>query len=109
VARCAPLGEAIERKEDPMEPEDLITRAEREAGCRWDDPSNPAALAILLGSVAREIGKTPASYTERDDFAVGMWFLLQQEGRAQDISALLLALIQMGIDPKTIADMFGAR
>ena len=49
---------------------DLIERAEREAGACWDDPDNPNAINILLGALAREMGRNP--HGERDDLAAGM-------------------------------------
>ena len=78
---------------------DLIERAEREAGCRWDDPDNPSALAILFGAVARKLGKS--KFDERDDFAVGM-LLMNQDN---DSDLLLEQLLRSGMDPKDIFNL----
>lgn len=86
--------------------DDLIERAEREGGGRWDDP-NSNALAVLFGALAREMGVSRSQ--ERDDMAVGM--LIQdnivngEAKRAAD--AALLALLDLGIGPDDITALKG--
>lgn len=86
---------------------DLIERAEREGGGRFDDP-NSNAQAILLGALAREMGKS--SFDSRDDFAVGT--LIGEEiangdaRRAAD--AALLTMLNLGFSPDDIQALNGA-
>jgi len=52
---------------------DLIERMEAETGQRIDaNDGNNLAMAGLLGAMSRLMGKSPSSYTERDDVAVGV-------------------------------------
>jgi hypothetical protein len=51
---------------------DLIERMERQTGQRIDDNSGDNfAMAGLFGAIAREMGKTPSTYRERDDVRRG--------------------------------------
>jgi hypothetical protein len=85
---------------------DLIERAEREGGGRWDDP-NSNALAVLFGALAREMGVS--RFQERDDMAVGL--LIQDDivhGDAKRAAVrALLALLDLGIGPDDIAALKG--
>ena len=76
---------------------DLIERAEREAGARWDDPNNPNALNILLGALAREMGKNP--HGERDDMAAGMVIRdsIENGETNRQREAALMAWVMMGL------------
>jgi hypothetical protein len=82
--------------------DDLITRAEALAGCRWDDPTNPNALYAIMGALAREMGRNP--HGPKDDVVAGM--LLMAEPK--DNSGLAMALA-MGLSPDDIAALFGKR
>ena len=86
---------------------DLIERAEREAGCRWDDPDNPSALAVLFGAMARELGVS--KFEEQDDAVVGtvlMDEIANGEKRRQD-GEMLVALLRAGLGPDDISALNG--
>lgn len=74
----------------------LIEEAEREAGCRWDDPNNPAALWALIGAVARTMGVS--KFGPEDDFVVGA--LLSQPKPDNSGIEAFAKLISMGVDPE---------
>ncbi len=99
---------------------DLIEEAEREAGCRWDDPNNPNGLAAVIGAVAREMGKArmgpmaqhPRTMldTSRDDVALGRLLMHQMspEGRReQEAKDLMLAMLTAGVSPDDLHTLFG--
>lgn len=91
-----------------MENEDLIERAEREAGCRWDDPTNPNALAILFSSVARALGQH--QHRPADDVAVGTLIMhqLTPEYAAQhQRDELMTQMLLGGVAPDDILALFG--
>lgn len=87
-------------------PEDLIERAEREAGCRVDDPNNPNALAILLGSLARELGQH--QYQPKYDVVAGT-LIMHQLGEAMERERqrdrIMLLMLALGIDPDTLKEL----
>lgn len=86
----------------------LIERAEREAGCRWDDPGNPNALAILFSSLARELGQH--THQPKDDLAAGLLLMYQmseagqREQRSREMMALMLTA---GINPDDLKELMG--
>jgi hypothetical protein len=86
------------------EANDLIERAEREAGCRWDDPNNNNAMAILFGAVARVTGKS--KFGERDDMAVGHLILddIANGDARRKQNEMLAELLTAGIDPDFFLD-----
>lgn len=81
---------------------DLIERAEREAGCKFDDPNNPGAMEILFGALAREMGKS--KFDERDDFAVGTLIMNSDKQRNQG-DDLIAALLLSGMSPDDLASL----
>lgn len=80
---------------------ELIERAELETGVRVDDPDDPRACYVLLGAVARMMGKSKLD--QRDDFAAGM--LIANDKPKPD--SILADLLKSGIDPATLIDLFG--
>jgi hypothetical protein len=103
-------GKWQEPDEEFTTAEDLIERAEREAGCRWDDPNNDGALAILFGAASRALGRT--NFKARDDFAVGKLILheMSPEGKRQREAENLMAdLLRGGMDPDTLGDLLGRK
>lgn len=85
---------------------DLIERAEREGGGRFDDP-NSNALTILLGALAREMGKS--NFGPRDDYAVGLLIadeIANGDARRQADSAIL-AMLNLGLSPDDIRALNG--
>ena len=50
---------------------ELIERMEQETGQRVDEPGS-AAMAGLFGAMSRMMGKSPPTYTEREDVAAGV-------------------------------------
>jgi hypothetical protein len=96
---------------NPNDPNDLIERMERETGQRVDDnDGDNNAMAGLFGAMARLLGQTPPSYTERDDVAVGLLLRHQMspEGkreRAQD--EMIANMLFTGISPDDVKKIFG--
>lgn len=87
---------------------DLIERAEREGGGRWDDP-NGNALTILLGALAREMGKS--NFRPRDDYAVGLLIadeIANGDARRQADDAIL-AMLNLGLSPDDIRALNGGK
>lgn len=96
---------------------ELIERAERESGRRWDDPDG-AGLAVILGALARELdavgegplGRTRAQgFRERDDYAIGMLIhdrMINGDAR-RAAAAALLALLDLGLSPDDIHALNG--
>lgn len=86
---------------------DLIERAERESGARWDDPDNRNARNILLGALARELGQH--NFEERDDFAVGI--LIQDEiengEKNRRRAEALRTMLGLGMSPDDIRALNG--
>lgn len=102
------------------EADDLITRAEEIAGCRWDDPNNSNGLAAVFGAIAREMGKAgmgpmaqhPRSMlsTDRDDVALGV--LIQHEmspegQRKREADEMMIAMLRAGLSPDDLGALFG--
>lgn len=87
------------------ESSNLIERVEQEAGCRWDDPNNPAAMAIIVGAIGRAMGKH--NFEERDDFAVGVLIMdeIQNGEKKAAADKMLLALLQAGLSPDNITGL----
>jgi hypothetical protein len=86
----------------------LIEHAEREGGGRFDDP-NSNALTILLGALAREMGKS--RFDERDDFAVGVLIadeIANGDARRQ-ADAAILAMLNLGFSPDDIHALNGTK
>ena len=81
---------------------DLIERMERETGQRIDaNDGDNLAMAGLLGAMSRLIGKSPASYRERDDVAAGLLIREQAKPEYQRRKAAeeaMLALFIAGLD-----------
>ena len=77
----------------------LVERAEAETGVRIDDPDNPAAYALLLGALAREIGKTPKTYKPKDDCATGLLIMGEvTNGEArQQFDEMIRAMLLAGV------------
>lgn len=85
---------------------DLIERAERESGKRWDEPGSNA-IAILMGALSRELGQH--NFSERDDMAAGI--LIQDDivnGKTKRQSRdTLVALLGLGLSPDDVAKLNG--
>lgn len=105
-------------KEELGEAARFIELAEQEAGCRWDDPNNPAGMASLVGALARAMrdngmgGPSPAFQQRRDDVAVGMLLMheMSPEGQRQrETDHMLAEMLRAGIGPDTLASLFGRR
>lgn len=81
---------------------DLIERAERESGARFDDPDNPNAMNILLGALAREMGKS--SHDARDDMAAGIIIrdLIENGEAKRRADNALISLMLMGLPPDAL-------
>lgn len=89
---------------------DLIERAEREAGCRIDDPDNHGALFILMGAMARALGTNP--HGPRDDYAAGALLAHQmsERGRQEQASKeMMAALLTGGISPDDLGALMGRK
>jgi hypothetical protein len=80
---------------------DLIERAEREAGCRIDDNGHDNnAMAIVFGALARSLGKS--DHQERDDFAAGLLVrhqLTPEHREEQARKELMANMLMAGVDP----------
>ena len=91
------------------EASNLIERMERETGQRIDDnDGDNFALAGLFGAVARMMGKTPPSYTERDDVAAGVLLrhrMSPEYQRQREADDMLAALLVAGLSPDDIKGM----
>lgn len=88
---------------------DLIERMEAETGQRIDSNNGDnMAMAGLLGAMSRLLGQSPASYTEREDVAVGIIIKHQlspeyeQEQESQEVMAAMLAGGMSSDDLKTL-------
>jgi len=81
----------------------LIERAEREAGCRWDDPNNPNAMVILMGAMAREMKQS--NHAKKDDVVAGLLIMAgnQERERNENLATLLMA----GLSPDDIKSIMG--
>ncbi len=94
------------------EASDLIERLERETGQRIDDnDGDNLAIAGLLGAISRLMGKSPSTYTERDDVAAGILILQQQMTpeykRGQESKKLMAELLLGGMSPDDIKGLMG--
>jgi hypothetical protein len=90
---------------------DLIERVEAETGQRIDDNDgdNPA-MAGLLGAIARALGQTPPSYTERDDVAAGVVIRHQmtpEYQQEQESRQMMAALLADGMSPDDVKSLMG--
>ena len=98
---------------DQEKPESLIERAERETGVRIDyDDSNNNAMAVLIGAIAREMGKTPSTYRKSDDFVVGKMIQHQMSPeyeRQKKRDEMLAEMLRSGLSPDDLAGMLGSR
>lgn len=87
---------------------DLIERAEREAGKRWDEEGSNA-IAILMGALSRKLGQH--NFQEKDDLAVGL--LIQDDiahgKERQQQKEALLALLSLGLSPDDIHSLSGKK
>jgi len=85
---------------------ELIERAERECGGRFDDEERWAnVMSLIFGALARETGRS--THRKEDDFVAGAIIRHQnspagQRQRASDEA--LGRLLMMGVDP---ADLYG--
>ena len=90
---------------------DLIERMERETGQRVDDnDGDNLAIAGLFGAMARMLGQTPPSYSERDDVAAGVVIRHQMSPeyrRQRESDNLLAQLLVSGVSPDTLKDITG--
>lgn len=73
---------------------DLIENAEQEAGCRFDDPDNPAAMWGIIGALAREMGVS--KFDKRDDVAVGAYIANAPSLKQEHAEGMLAALSILG-------------
>ncbi len=97
-------------EEQSMSAEELIERAEREAGCRWDDPNNPNAMAALFGMMGRALGINP--HRPHDDVVAGrlMMHQMSDEGRRQEAARQMMAdMLLAGFSPDDLADLMGRK
>ena len=82
---------------------DLIERMEAETGQRIDDnEGDNLAIAGLLGAMSRMMGKSPDSYTEREDVVAGVLIKHQMSPeyeREQESKELIAALLISGMSP----------
>jgi hypothetical protein len=95
-----------------MDSNNLIEQMEARAGCRWDDPENPAARRMLFAAVARAMGQNP--YSEKDDYTVGMLLEHQIE---QELSGeakhkrqgdqMMADMLLSGVSPDTLGVLLG--
>ena len=90
---------------------DLIQRLEDETGHRVDENGfdNPT-MAGLFGALMRQMGKTPSSYTERDDVAVGLLVRHQMTSeyqREQQSKRMMAELLMAGISPDDVVAIVG--
>lgn len=87
---------------------DLIERAERECGGRFDDEERGAnVMALIFGALARETGQS--NHRPEDDFPAGV--IVQHQispagQRQRESDDALGRLLMMGVDP---ADFYGNR
>jgi hypothetical protein len=95
-----------------MDSNNLIEQMEERAGCRWDDPDNPAARRMLFAAVARVMGHNP--YSEKDDYAVGMLLEHQIEQelsgeaeRKRQSDQMIADMLLSGISPDTLGVLLG--
>ena len=90
---------------------DLIERMEAETGQRIDDNGGDNnAMAGLFGALSRIMGKSPRTYTEKDDVAVGL--LLRHRtspeyARQEQAKAMLADLLVSGVSPDDIREILG--
>jgi hypothetical protein len=93
------------------EASDLIERMERETGQRVDDNGGDnMAVAGLIGALARMMGKTPSTYTERDDVAAGVLIKHQASPaykREQESKEIMVAMLMGGLSPDDLKNIFG--
>ena len=78
---------------------DLINQIENEHG-RIDGANG---MTALLGAMSRMMGKSPASYTQRDDFAAGVLIQHELSGdgareRAAKQASAQMLLSSLGVD-----------
>jgi hypothetical protein len=95
-----------------MDNGDFIEQIEERAGCRWDDPDNPAARRMLFAAVARVMGRNP--HGEKDDYAVGMLleYQIEQElsgeaERKRQSDQMIADMLLSGISPDTLGSLLG--
>ena len=93
------------------EASDLIERLERETGRRIDaNDGDNLAMAGLFGAISRVMGKSPATYTERDDVAAGLLIRHQmtpEYKREQESKAMLANLLRAGLSPDDLGSLLG--
>lgn len=86
---------------------ELIERAERETGQRVDADGS-AALTMLFGALARELGTS--SHREEDDFAAGV-VVQHQVGPAGKMEKarddMLANMLVAGVSPDDAKKIFG--
>ena len=96
-----------------MNADELIARMEQETGQRIDaNDGNNLAMAGLFGAMERMMGKTPPSYTERDDVAAGVLLRhkMSPAGRQEEESNRLMAeMLAVGMSPDTLGSLFGKK
>jgi hypothetical protein len=92
--------------------DNFIEQAEARAGCRWDDPDNPAARRVLFAAVARAMGRNP--HDERDDYAVGMLLehqikqeLSGEAERKRQGDQMIADMLLAGMSPDILAALLG--
>jgi hypothetical protein len=90
-----------------LEPNDLIERAERETGCRVDDPNNNMAMAILFGALSRELGQN--HFQEKDDLAAGIFILdeIENGDKREKEKELLVMAMKAGWSHGLLKDLLG--
>ena len=90
---------------------DLIERMERETGQRVDaNGGNNMAIAGLFGALSREMEKSPASYTQKDDVAAGLLIKHQMSPAGQREEAgkdMLADLLIGGMSPDAVKALLG--
>jgi len=90
---------------------DLIERLEKETGQRIDEPGSMAMLG-LLGAMSRIMGKSPASYTEKDDVAAGTviaYRMSPEYKRKKQTDEMIASMLANGMSPDDIAKLTGKR
>lgn len=89
---------------------DLIERMERETGCRIDEnEGDNLAMDGLFGALARIMGKSPKSYREYDDVAVGLlikYRMSKQYENDQRGKEIIASMLSKGLSPDHILNLF---
>jgi len=99
------------REREMSASDDLIDQLERETGQRIDDnDGDNFAMAGLFGAIARVMGQSPSSYTERDDIAAGVLIRhrMSPEGkREEETDQMIAQLLATGMSPDDIKELLG--